>query len=57
MAAEHSSNSRLEVAHPLSVYVVGYCKLLIDEQSALAAQLNRIVRMRKTLEIHRCLLA
>ncbi len=44
MAAEHSSNSKLEVAHVLFVDIVGYSQLLIDEQSAIAAQLNNIVR-------------
>ena len=44
MAAEHSSNSKLEVAHVLFVDIVGYSKLLIDEQSAVVAQLNEIVR-------------
>jgi TolB-like protein/class 3 adenylate cyclase/Flp pilus assembly protein TadD len=44
MAAEYSSNSKLEVAHVLFVDIVGYSKLLIDEQSAVVAQLNKIVR-------------
>ncbi len=44
MAAEHSSNSKLEVAHVLAVDIVGYSKLSIDEQSAVIAQLNNIVR-------------
>ena len=44
MAAEHSSNSKLEVAHVLAVDIVGYSKLSIDEQSAAIAQLNNIVR-------------
>jgi TolB-like protein/class 3 adenylate cyclase/Flp pilus assembly protein TadD len=44
MAAEHSSKSRLEVAHVLFVDIVGYSKLLIDEQSAIVAQLNEVVR-------------
>ena len=44
MAAEHSSNSKPEVAHVLAVDIVGYSKLSIDEQSAVIAQLNNIVR-------------
>ncbi len=44
MTAEPNSDSRLEIAHVLFMDIVGYSKLLVDEQSDLARQLNLIVR-------------
>src|SRR5438105_5002563 len=44
MAAEPSSVSELELGHVLFMDIVGYSKLLVDEQSDLSQQLNRIVR-------------
>src|SRR5437879_5022522 len=44
MAAEPSSVSELELGHVLFMDIVGYSKLLVDEQSNLSQQLNRIVR-------------
>jgi len=42
MASE--SSSELELGHVLFVDIVGYSKLLVDEQSNVARQLNQIVR-------------
>jgi len=44
MAAEPSSVSELELGHVLFMDIVGYSKLLIDEQTDLSRQLNQIVR-------------
>ncbi len=38
------SDSRLEVAYVLFMDIVGYSKLLVDEQSDLGSQLSSIVR-------------
>src|SRR5205823_10688182 len=43
MAATEPS-SELELGHVLFMDIVGYSKLLVDEQSELSRQLNRIVR-------------
>ena len=39
-----SSDIQLEIAHVLFVDIVGYSKLLIDEQRELQQQLNQVVR-------------
>jgi class 3 adenylate cyclase len=44
MAAELQPNAELEIAHVLFIDVVGYSRLLINEQSALLAELNQLVR-------------
>jgi len=44
MSAESRTALRLEIGHVLFIDVVGYSTLLINEQSDLLAQLNRIVR-------------
>jgi TolB-like protein len=44
MAAEPSSVSELELGHVLFMDIVGYSRLLVDEQSGLSQQLNLIVR-------------
>src|SRR5437870_4140402 len=44
MAAEAKPQLRLEIAHVLFVDIVGYSKLLIDEQKELQHDLNDIVR-------------
>jgi TolB-like protein/class 3 adenylate cyclase len=44
MSAELQGNAELEIAHVLFIDVVGYSKLLINEQSALLAELNQLVR-------------
>jgi adenylate cyclase len=41
---ETDSEPKLEIAHVLMIDVVGYSKLLLDEQSKVIAELNRIVR-------------
>jgi TolB-like protein/Tfp pilus assembly protein PilF len=41
---EQKSDLHLEIAHVLFMDVVGYSKLLVDEQSDLSRQLNQIVR-------------
>jgi TolB-like protein/class 3 adenylate cyclase/Tfp pilus assembly protein PilF len=44
MSAELQSSSELEIAHVLFIDVVGYSRLLINEQSTLLAELNQLVR-------------
>jgi class 3 adenylate cyclase len=44
MPAELRPDLRLEIAHVLFIDVVGYSKLLINEQGELLQQLNQIVR-------------
>src|SRR6266699_2098037 len=44
MSAEHKSDLHLEIAHVLFVDIVGYSKVVIDEQRALLDTLNQIVR-------------
>jgi TolB-like protein/Flp pilus assembly protein TadD len=44
MAVEPHSVSELELGHVLFMDIVGYSKLLVDEQSDLSQQLNKIVR-------------
>src|SRR5947207_1824536 len=45
MADELQPISELEIAHVLFIDVVGYSKLLINEQTAVVAELNKAVRM------------
>src|SRR5213076_1862752 len=44
MADEQKTKLRLEIAHVLFMDIVGYSKLLIDEQSEALHELNQIVR-------------
>jgi len=44
MADEQKTQLRLEIAHVLFIDIVGYSKLLIDEQSEVLQELNQIVR-------------
>jgi serine/threonine-protein kinase len=44
MSAESVPNLKFELGHVLSVDIVGYSKLLIDDQRELQEQLNQIVR-------------
>ncbi|PYJ41356.1 MAG: hypothetical protein DME80_13910, partial [Verrucomicrobia bacterium] len=44
MADESKTKSRLEIAHVLFMDIVGYSKLLTDEQSEALHELNQIVR-------------
>jgi TolB-like protein/class 3 adenylate cyclase/Tfp pilus assembly protein PilF len=44
MSAELKSDLQLEIAHLLLIDVVGYSKLLINEQIELMQELNRVVR-------------
>src|SRR5882724_9506203 len=44
MASESASDVKLEIGHVLFIDVVGYSKLLIDDQRELQQQLNQIVR-------------
>jgi tetratricopeptide (TPR) repeat protein/class 3 adenylate cyclase len=50
MSAEANSNLPLEIAHVLFIDIVGYSKLLIDDQHDAQQQLSRIVR--STNEFH-----
>jgi hypothetical protein len=43
MASESESNLRLEIGHVLFIDLVGYSKLLIDEQKERLHQLTDIV--------------
>jgi hypothetical protein len=42
--AEIKPSLRLEIAHVLFIDIVGYSKLLIDDQRELEQQLNQIAR-------------
>jgi TolB-like protein/class 3 adenylate cyclase/Tfp pilus assembly protein PilF len=44
MASESASDVKLEIGHVLFIDIVGYSKLLIDDQRELQEELNRIVR-------------
>jgi TolB-like protein/Tfp pilus assembly protein PilF len=44
ISAEHKTDLTLEIAHLLFIDVVGYSKLLVNEQIELMQELNRIVR-------------
>ena len=44
MSTEVKPNLQLEIAHVLFIDIVGYSKLLIDEQRELLEELNDIVR-------------
>jgi class 3 adenylate cyclase len=44
MSTKQSSGVKFEVAHVLFIDIVGYSKLLIDEQSEALQELNQIVR-------------
>src|SRR5207244_13370027 len=44
MADEQKTQLRLEIAHVLFMDIVGYSKLLIDEQSEALQELNQLVR-------------
>src|SRR6266481_3904073 len=44
MSAETGSHRRLEIAHVLLVDIVGYSKLLLNEQSQILDELNAVVR-------------
>jgi hypothetical protein len=44
MSAELESDAQLEIGHVLFMDVVGFSKLLVDEQSECSNQLNQIVR-------------
>jgi TolB-like protein/class 3 adenylate cyclase len=44
MADEQKTKLRLEIAHVLFIDIVGYSKLLIDEQAEALQELNQIVR-------------
>src|SRR5205807_2088406 len=44
MADDQKTKLRLEIAHVLFIDIVGYSKLLIDEQSEALHELNQIVR-------------
>src|SRR3982750_4010032 len=44
MAEEQKTKLRLEIAHVLFIDIVGYSKLLIDEQAEALQELNQVVR-------------
>ncbi len=51
MAAKLRSDPHLEIAHVLFIDVVGYSKLLVNEQRAVIEQLNELVR--KSLQVRK----
>jgi len=44
MSLEHKPDLHLEIAHVLFMDVVGFSKLLINDQSEILSQLNQLVR-------------
>src|SRR5438094_792809 len=44
MAAELETDAQLEIGHVLFIDIVGFSKLLVDEQSDASQRLNQIVR-------------
>src|SRR5438874_2017276 len=44
MSAETGRHRRLEIAHVLFVDIVGYSKLLLNEQSEILDELNEVIR-------------
>jgi hypothetical protein len=44
MAATRQSGRHLEIAHILFIDVVGYSKLLVNEQREVVQELNQVVR-------------
>src|SRR5438128_7341865 len=48
MADQQKTQLRLEIAHVLIIDIVGYSKLLIDEQSEVLQELNQMVRKTET---------
>src|SRR5438128_8375600 len=44
MTAEHEGDAQLEIGHVLFMDIVGFSKLLVDEQSEFTDRLNQIVR-------------
>jgi TolB-like protein/class 3 adenylate cyclase len=44
MTDERSSSAKLEIAHVLLIDIVGYSKLLIDDQQAVVRELSAVVR-------------
>src|SRR6266480_526926 len=44
MASERKADLHLEIAHVLFMDVVGFSKLLINDESEILAQLNQLVR-------------
>ena len=50
MAPESENNLRLEIGHVLFVDLVGYSKLLIEEQGNISAVARKLGRPRKSLD-------
>src|SRR5512133_1061360 len=51
MSAETGSHRRLEIAHVLFVDIVGYSKLLLNEQSQILDELNDVVRSNEQVRL------
>jgi len=51
MSAETGSHRRLEIAHVLFVDIVGYSKLLLNEQSQILDELNEVVRSNEQVRL------
>jgi hypothetical protein len=51
MSAETGSHRRLEIAHVLLVDIVGYSKLLLNEQSQILDELNEVVRSNEQVRL------
>src|SRR5205085_2730505 len=51
MSAETGRHRRLEIAHVLFVDIVGYSKLLLNEQSEILDELNEVVRSAEQVRV------
>ena len=51
MSPDHSADVKFEIGHVLFIDIVGYSKLLIDEQSEQIQKLKEIVRGTKQVRI------
>src|SRR6266403_5456518 len=51
MSSEHKPDLHLEIAHVLFIDIVGYSKLLINEQHDLLQELNQIVRATEAFRV------
>src|SRR5438105_11112904 len=51
MSAETGRHRRLEIAHVLFVDIVGYSKLLLNEQSEILDELNEVVRSTEQVKL------
>ena len=57
MSAELEEDAQLEIGHVLFMDIVGFSKLLMDEQSGASNRLNEIARNTEQFRngLHRCI--